>query len=178
MKKLRIYLDADEVLMDFMTPVLAKYNATYDTHLTFDQVHSWDLSTVAAPGTDIYQFMNEPAFFQTLEPLADAARVLKQLIEDGHDVFISTAAWEEAIPDKYESFKRHFPFMPFAQILMIQRKDILVGDILLDDGLHNIESSRCTYPVVMDKPWNRTYDGHRVSNLQEFYTFVQKIANS
>lgn len=176
MKKLQIFIDADETLMDFMTPLVEKYNDIYDKNVTNENIKTWNLNESLEKGTDMEQFMNEPNFFRNLKPYPNAAKVLKQLIDDGHDVFIATSAWQESIQDKYESFAEHFPFLKFEQILMIKRKDVLHGDILLDDALHNITVSNCTYPVTMDKPWNKEHDGIRVKDLNEFYDFVCEIA--
>lgn len=176
MKKLRIFLDSDEVLMNFMDPLLEKYNAYYGVNVKPTDITSWEINNSLPKGTDVYPFMKEPSFFKDLEPYPFACELIQKLMDDGHEVFIATASLEESIMDKYASFKKHFPQVKFEQILMIKRKDLLQGDILLDDGLHNISATSCKYPVIMTKGWNKEASGLRVSNLEEFYELVCAIA--
>lgn len=177
MKKLRIFLDSDEVLMDFSTPIIEMYNKEYNTNLKFKDLISWDLKECVPENTNIYQFMDKKGFFKELEPFKESVSVLKKLIADGHDVFIATAGWEEVYQDKLDSFKKHFPFLDQHQILLIKRKDVLFGDVILDDGLHNIENSICKNAIIMDKPWNQNSDKPRVKDLNEFYELINKLAN-
>lgn len=177
MNKLRIFLDADEVLVDFITPLLEKYNHTYSTSFKIEDVLDWDLNKIALEGTNFDIFIDEEDFFSNLKPYPDSFDILKKLIEDGHDVFIATAGKEETYKGKMNCFKKYFPFMDPSQIVLIKRKDILYGDILLDDAPHNISTTICKNPIIMDKPWNRHLKGPRVKSLTEFYEVVKKISN-
>ena len=103
---------------------------------------------------------------------------------DGHDVVIATASPKNGILDKIEFYEEFFPFIPFTNIIPITRKDLLRGDIMLDDAPHNLEKSQCRYPVIFDNRWNQDEEKHpflkdlkRVTSWKEFYEFVCEIAN-
>lgn len=175
--KYRIFFDADEVLMDFMGEILKNYNEFYNKNLTIDDMKYWNMQDNITDGTDINQFMDAEGFFKRLKPFPNAAKVLQQLITEGHDVYISTAVWKEGIMDKYASFEEHFPFLDFSKIIMIKDKFILNGDFMIDDKIENVATSSVRYPVLMDKPWNKDYHGaKRVYSLEEFYEYVHEIS--
>ena len=57
-------------------------------------------------------------------------------------------------------------------------KTIINGDILLDDGVHNLtdwkEAGRTA--ICMDRAWNREWSGSRVSTIAEFTDLIKQIA--
>lgn len=184
MKKLQIILDSDEVIVQNIDLLLEKYNGEYGTDLKRDELHEWDLTTVQKEGTNILKYFNEPGFFRHLPLMKDAQKIIKQLIEDGHDVVIATSSPKSGILDKIEFFEEYFPFIPFSQVIPITRKDLLKGDIMLDDAPHNLEVSSCRYPVIFDNLWNRNTEKYpflkdlkRIHSWEEFYSFVNEVAN-
>lgn len=184
MRKLQIILDSDEVIAHNIDLLLEKYNGEYGTSLTKDELHEWDLTTVQKEGTNILKYFNQPGFFRHLPVMKDAQKIIKQLIEDGHDVVIATSSPKNGILDKIEFFEEYFPFIPFSHIIPITRKDLLKGDIMLDDAPHNLEVSSCRYPVIFDNLWNRNIEKHpflkglkRIHSWEEFYDFVNEVAN-
>lgn len=184
MKKLQIILDSDEVIVENIGKVLSLYNAEYGTDLKREQIENWDLSVFQKEGTDILKYFNMPGFFRDLPQLKDSKKYVQKLIEDGHNVVIATASPKNGILDKIEFYQEHFPFIPFENIIAISRKDLLRGDIMLDDAPHNLEKSQCKYPVIFDNLWNQNTEKmpflkplKRVSSWEEFYDFVCEIAN-
>jgi 5'-nucleotidase len=185
MKQLQIILDSDGVIANTTERVLELYNKEYQCHLTKEQIVDWDLSLFQKEGTDIFKYFKIPGFFRHLPIMKDAQYFIRKLIEDGHDVVIATASPKVAIIDKIEFFEEYFPFIPYENIIPITRKDLLVGDIMLDDAPHNLKTSKCKYPVIFDNPWNRNTEGKyeflkklkRVHSWEEFYQFVNEIAH-
>ena len=52
-------------------------------------------------------------------------------------------------------------------------------DILLDDGMHNVDNSQAAYPILMRRPWNQDSIGMlAVNNYEEFLKVVEVIADS
>lgn len=171
----RFFFDADEVLFKFTERILKKYNDEYGKNLTIDDLTEWELDQNINDGTSLSKYMFEDGFFESLDTYEGAEEVLKSLIDEGHEVYISTATWKGAILDKYASFEKHFPFLDFKNIIMVKDKFLLSGDFMLDDKKENIETSSARYPVIMDRPWNQGLEGLRVKNLTEFYELVQRI---
>ncbi|WP_180953916.1 5' nucleotidase, NT5C type [Bacillus sp. M6-12] len=184
MRKLQIISDSDEVVAKNIQEVLKRYNGEYKTSLKQEELIDWDLVNFQKEGTDILKYFNEPGFFRHLEIMEEAQYYIKKIIEDGHDFIIATASPKEGIIDKIEFFEEYFPFIPFENIIPIKRKDTLVGDIMVDDAPHNLETSKCKYPVIFDCQWNRNTEKYpflkdlkRVHSWKEFYEFVCEVAN-
>lgn len=182
MRKLKIILDSDGVLVDPIAKVLRLYNKEYDCNLKIEDIHDWDLNKVQRPGTDILKYFNNPGFFRDLKPLDGAHYYLKKLIDDGHDILVATSSPKNGIIDKIDNLLELFPFFTEDQIIPISRKFWLKGDVMLDDGFHNLAYTQCEYPVVFNWNWNKTIpeefsnlDGklNRIHNWEEFYNLIK-----
>lgn len=182
MRKLQIILDSDEVIVKNLDKVLELYNGEYQVSLTREEVLDWDLTQVQKEGTNILQYFNQPGFFRHLPLIEDSYKYISKLIEDGHDVVIATSSPKNGILDKIDFFAEYFPFIPFGNVIPITRKDLLRGDIMLDDAPHNLEATQCRYPVIFDNRWNRDTEKYpflknlkRVHSWKEFYEVVCQI---
>ena len=77
--------------------------------------------------------------FLQFEPMDGALDAIDQLQNMGHEVFFaSTAPWSN--PDAWKAkrlwVEKHFPSM-WKRIFLTHRKDLLMGDILIDDRTAN-----------------------------------------
>ena len=53
-------------------------------------------------------------------------------------------------------------------------KSMIYGDIMLDDSVNNLTTSRCVLPVCFGNgKWNQEWQGARVDDWQSFYQLVQ-----
>lgn len=176
MRKLKIILDSDEVLAQTMRKVLHLYNKEYGQNFGYDDVLCWDLSKIQLPGTDMQKYFTYPNFFADLEPMKDSQEYVGLLLEQGHDVLVATASSLEGMVDKKVWVNKHFG-IPLKNIFVIDRKDVLAGDIILDDGIHNLTSACCGYPILFDRQWNKNEPGFvRALDWPHFYELVQKIS--
>lgn len=179
MKKLDIILDSDGVLADTHTLILDKYNWEYGDNLTIEHITDWNLEKFTKPGSDILKYFSKRGFFMQPDPCPGAVEVVNELCADGHNIYVATSSPKEGYEDKELWIRRHFPKIPKRNITMIHTKHLLTGDILLDDGLHNLRPTNCRHPIVMDQPWNRK-DANglvRVLDMWDFYSTVLLIAN-
>lgn len=180
MKKLKIILDCDGVLADTMKKLLKLYNSEYGLNLTKDDITAWDLRKIQKEGTDMTKYFKQRGFFGDLEPIPDSQKYVKLLQDDGHEIFVATASPVEGMVDKVMWLRENFEFIPEENIIMCTRKDVICGDVILDDGLHNLRNSSCTYKVVFDHPWNRewlsTDNFYRVKSWKHFYKLISLIS--
>lgn len=184
MRKLQIILDSDEVIVESIEKLLNLYNQEYGLNLKKEQIDNWNLSHFEKEGTDIQKYFNMPGYFRDLPLIKDAKKYIYQMVKDGHDIVIATSSPKNGILDKIEFFEEHFPFIPYQNVIPITRKDLLFGDIMLDDAPHNLEHSKCKHPVIFDNRWNRDVVKYpflknlkRVASWKEFYEFVCEVAN-
>ena len=104
------------------------------------------------------------------------------MIEDGHDVLIVTASTYVTIRAKAEKVLfKYFPFLTWDDVIVTSRKQLINGDVLIDDGVHNHYGGSYR-KILMDAIHNRGIDASvlgsvRVMNWDEAYIEVCKIAN-
>lgn len=116
-KKLRIFLDMDGVLADFEKAAQQdiKQNHNGKEPENYRPDHTLDFSKFAVmPG---------------------AKEAVQRMIDAGHDVFIaSTPPWDnkDAWGQKGVWIEEHFPMLK-KKVNLTHRKDLLIGDILIDD---------------------------------------------
>jgi len=176
-RKLRIVFDSDGVLANTQKEVLKRYNKEYGLAFTLDDITSWHLSKVEKPGTNMSKYFLEDGFFASLEPMKGAQEIVKVLSDIGDELFVATSSPVVGLVDKVLWIRKHFPQIPKDNISLITRKDLLCGDIILDDGLHNLYPSNFNYPIVFNQPWNQSPKANlvRVYDWYHFFEVVQKI---
>lgn len=172
-KKLRVVLDADAILADFMGGL---WEAIYkdcgvegDTAL----VTGWDKidAGLARPlplGRKAADYFLAPGFFLGLKPLPGAITAVKALLADGHEVVVATTPCSpHSASEKIQWFAKHFPFLDQKNIFIGHKKYMIQGDVLVDDGLHNAEDFRKHQPasvLTIAYPYNQ--DDGRVFDLR------------
>ena len=52
---------------------------------------------------------------------------------------------------------RYFPFLSWDQVIITSRKQMIRGDVLIDDGIHNLEGGEYK-KILFTAPYNRHYD--------------------
>ena len=107
---------------------------------------------------DIYKYLYNEKLFKLLSIKNNAANIIETIIKD-HEVYIVTANTSYncgVCDDKIDFIKKFLPFFPIKNVIFINNKSLLNLDILIDDGLHNLENFK-GIKVVFDRPWNQDY---------------------
>ena len=155
---MRIICDCDEVLADMMPKLIQIYNIRYNSDITIDDIVQWELPQ------DMKDIYLEPYFFFNLNHIKGAVDGVNQLIRWGHDVVIATnnSGSGEIAKEKVLWIKLHFPKLA-NNIMVGSRKDLLQGDVIIDDNADYLINSPCPIKICMDRPWNRDIDIVRLS---------------
>lgn len=156
---MRIVLDMDEVLTRTLTRWLDLYNEDVDPEWqrTLEDIKGWNIQFWVKPDVDIYSYLALPKFYRDMQPVEGAVEGVNGLLDDGHDVVIATAVPHSApdgFGDKLRWLEEWIPRFPRKSFVAVSRKELVQGDVLLDDGTHNLVD----WPgiaVCMDRPWNR-----------------------
>jgi len=177
-KKLTIVVDMDEVLADTFEIWLKLYNHDYNDFLTKEDIRGWNAHLWVKPecNTKMYNYLNQENFFLNMVPISGAIDGMKKLIDMGHDVIIATATPRSsriANEEKKNWIRKHLPFFDLNNFSDMHRKDLLAGDVLFDDGIHNLSSFK-GISICMDRPWNR---GEELCDIRVncWEQFVQQV---
>ena len=155
-----ILVDMDDTIEQLVKAWVRRVNEKYGRHVSMDEVTSWNVQA-PYPGLtreQVYGVTDEPGFWKTVEPMPGAAEGLKHLIAEGHEVFIVTATpYQHMLEKMSELLFKYFPFLTWDQVIITSRKQMVRGDVLIDDGIHNLEGGSYR-KILFTAPHNRYYD--------------------
>jgi len=155
---MRILLDMDGVVADFLGLLLKQYN-----HLTGENVKRQDIrhvrvgKSVKDPMT-IRKLIESTGFIRNLDPLPGAIDGVNSLVKGGHDVvFVSNGTnCETSGHEKRDWLKYHFnKTWDIVPLVLTYHKYLVRGDCLVDDNpkhLRNLDKS--TTPLLWNHPYN------------------------
>ena len=185
MKKFTILVDMDDTIENLLEGWVSWINAKYGTTVDWHDIRSWDIS-INFPGLTKEQLF-EPFyiddFWDWVKPIPYATEMLHQLLVDGHDIYIVSATTPETLPAKMERVLfRYFPYLKWENVIIASRKQMIRGDILIDDGVHNLVGGDYIR-ILMNAPHNRDFDEKaygmtRVYGWAEIYAMITEMANS
>jgi 5'-nucleotidase len=138
----------------------------------------WDLANILSPEVTkiIFEEINrEPKFFYNLPAKEGAIEGIRKLSRFYDVVFVSAGEYY-SYEDKYHWIEKHLPFLPRPNLILTHRKDLVIGDVLVDDGPHNILTSPAKTKIIFDKPWNRGLKGF--PRVTHWFELVDKLLPS
>ncbi|MEG1882292.1 MAG: hypothetical protein RR224_01055 [Clostridia bacterium] len=185
MKQLTVLVDMDDTIECLCDAWIACLNSKHGTHVLPDDITSWCMDDAFPTLTkqEIYAPLYDESFWSTVKPKKGAAKYLRRLKEDGHLVLIVTTSSYRALHAKMDDVLfKYFPFIEWDDVIITARKQLISGDVLIDDGVHNLEGGEYL-KLLMDAPHNRSYDAqsnciHRVKDWDEVYSMVSAYANA
>lgn len=177
-----LLIDVDNVLRDIITPMCTIYNAEFGTKLTPADVKHWDLAETFKEVEEAYVkeyfFQDRAHAMQIFEHAPLQEELIPYMIQGlhkRHDIHLVTDQLPQNIPFTLTWLYAHN--IPFKGIHFTKDKSKVLGDILLDDGVHNLEAvaKNGTIPIVRTQPWNKFYDGGRVNAFNEFVYLLNNL---
>lgn len=126
--------------------------------------------------------LNTAEFWGKIAPMQNAQDILKKLIDDGHTIRIVTASHYATVPAKIKRLLEMYPYLKWEDVIVASDKSLIFGDIMIDDGTHNLEVTSCGLAVLFDRPHNRSYNDEaagmvRVETWDEIYEVVSEFAD-
>ena len=178
-----ILVDMDDTIEQLLKTWLARINEQCGRCVAPDDVKEWNLAA-AYPGLtqeQVYGVADVPGFWKDVEPVPGAAEALKHFMDEGHEVYIVTATESGHVEEKMRDVLfRYFPFLSWSQVIITSRKQLIRGDVLIDDGIHNLEGGAYR-KILVTAPYNRYYDAEangmiRVHNWDEIVRIIDEMA--
>ena len=177
-----ILVDMDDTIEQLLDAWIRRTNEKYGRDVAYEDIRSWDVSE-AYPGLtreQVYAIPMEPGFWKTVKPVPGAAEALQRLMAAGHEVYIVTATLQDNVPEKMDDLLfRYFPFLSWNQVIITHRKQLIRGDVLIDDGVHNLEGGEFG-KLLMTAPHNVGFDAEahgmiRVNNWAEIEEVISAL---
>ena len=155
---MRIGIDCDDVINNLVLAWIECYNKDYDDNLKIEDIKSWDIGSYSKIGNKFYEYLGDGKLFKMLSINDGAAEVIEKLCEN-NEVYIVTAnaSYNTGVcDDKVDFIKKFMPLFPIKNIIFINNKSLLDLDVLIDDGLHNLEHFKGKR-VLFQRPWNENW---------------------
>lgn len=148
---MKIWVDLDEVLAQFLDAFLAYHNDTYGTDYTFDQAFDYDFWKVRGGTREeimdkVHDFHKTP-YFKNIKPVEWALSVLQRLKSEWHQLYLITSRQDYIEEHTKKRIQKHFPnifsdffFVNHFSNSWIQRNKSDICDevwieIMIDDSL-------------------------------------------
>lgn len=179
---LKILVDADDVLENLCEVWVGELNRIYGTSVELCNIKEWDMQLVFPQLTreEIYAPINDDSFWDKLKPIDGSQAALEHFQENGHEVFIVTATDPRYSKHKIEVLLNMFPTIDIDHIILTHIKQMVNGDVLIDDGIHNLIGGNYK-KILVDRPHNRNIDDtaygiYRVKSWTEIEEIINRMS--
>lgn len=182
MRKLTILFDADDVAEDLLSLWVGLLNRKYGSNVSPDDVTDWNVAKFF-PGLDdrqVFGVLDEPGIWRDLLPMDGAVEALTKLRSDGHDLYLVTNTDYRHCREKFDRILEFFPFLDSRRIIITANKQMVSGDILIDDAPFNLDGGPW-HKILFDRPHNRKWDENefgavRVRDWAQIYTLITEFS--
>lgn len=174
-----ILCDADDTIENLLDCWISALNAKYGTSVTPQEVTDWDVSLFFPTLTrdQVYSPITEKDIWKNLDRIPNCYDVLKE-INEKHTLRIVTATHYNTCDKKIERILELFPFLHWNQFIITAHKQLVHGDYLIDDGVHNVVGGDYQ-GILFSRPHNSSFDAEengviRVSDWNEIRSIIFK----
>ena len=180
-----ILVDMDDTIENLGLAWVEYLNKKYDKNVDWFSIRNWDMQ-VSYPSLsvdEIYGALNDEDLWNKVTVKEDAVHYVKKLMDEGHEVYIVTAAWYTTVAPKVQKcLFKYFPFIQRKQVIITTNKHLIKGDILIDDNPLNLIGSEC-FGILFTAPHNLEYDDSeadlvRVDNWKSAYLIIQSCQDA
>lgn len=152
-----LLLDMDACIANLEGPWLDAYNRDYNDNLTPDKITDWEIQDFVKPecGAKIFDYLSVPGFYESLPVIPgsqDAVAYIDRLTDraghQAYEIFVVTSGTNHpCIPSqKVTWMAKHFPWIDAKHIITCYHKELVKGDVLIDDSPKNAKKYRRAWP--------------------------------
>jgi len=174
-----ILIDIDDTLISTLPAWIDRLNRRYGTYVKPEDIDQWNIEPFF-PGLSpdkIYRPLHEEELWQNVQPKPGAVEYLSKLVLQ-YKVYLCTCASpaQTALKIKYP-LRKYFPFIGSEQIIVTSVKQMIRGDVLVDDAIQNLRGGDYD-KLLMTSPHNSKFDANangiiRVNSWEEIYTTIR-----
>lgn len=172
-----VLVDVDSTIADLMPEWLRLYNNDYSDRLSPDMIKDWEMTKFVHLdcGTKIYSYLLRDDLYDGVKQVVGALDGCNYIESLGHRVvFVSSGVYSYP---KFRWMERHgFNTGKWgSNYIVCHDKSLIKGDLLIDDGIHNIEAFGVWNSLLFDQPWNRTFVApFRVSSWRDVCKYFEE----
>lgn len=159
---MRILVDMDGVVADFMTPILDMYNNDYNDNLTAFDICYHGLHDIVKEecGRNVYRYFHKRGLFIGLKPIDGAIEHVTALQRANNEIIFVTKPVGHSlscVAEKQSWVDKYFPTIGSENMVFTGKKHLVHGTVLIDDLASNLYwfSGR---KILFDQPWNQKLD--------------------
>ena len=157
-------------------------NDHYNTDVSYEDISEWKIYKFfeGIPKEEVYKPLFEEEFWKTVTPKLDAIKYMNILNEEGYDIYLCTSTDYRNVRVKFESIvQKYFPYISWNKVIVCNKKQMISGDILIDDGVHNLVGGSYL-KILLTTPHNRSFDAEgngifRADNWEDIYNIIHLI---
>lgn len=175
-----ILIDCDETIWNLLEAWVSVLNKRYNENVLWQNVNTWDMSAVYPNLTkqQIYEPLCEEELWELVKPKFDAVKYVPKLYEEGHEVYFVTSTDYRNIKFKVKLLEDFFPDIPIQNLITTYHKNLIKGDILIDDYINNFKG--VDGGILFTAPYNKDIDVeslglYRCNDWEEIYNHINDI---
>ena len=176
--RLCILVDIDDVCNNLMETTLEFFNRENVTSYVLEDFTDYGIHNCISEedANKMHQLFLRKDLWEAVRPTRDAQMTLKQMLNDGHEVYLCTATHYANASWKGEWLAKYFSFFPWENVFIGAHKEKIDAHYLIDDNLDHLKK-RPYGRVCITRPWNQhirddVYDIIRVNSLGEAYKAI------
>lgn len=183
-KKFTVAVDLDDTVWDFVSPLLERYNETYNDNVRKEQITDWNIHSFLKPECkSIFAEFGDDDFYSKLRIKPSTKRRLK-FINRHANLYFVTACHSATMLNRSKALARELPWFDDSQLVKLNTKQKFRCSYLIDDYIDN-----CMYSdgesYLVAQPWNnkvsfetvRRYSDLEYHCLPKRVTDVDKALN-
>ena len=178
-----IICNIDGVLNNLTQAAIDICNEHMGTNLKIDDITSYNFDEcLSADIADKFiGLFKLKEFCNNLHPIEGSQKYLRQLIKNGHQVYLSAATDPVSFEWKCQWIKQYFNFIPTDNIIRIMDTSLLKCDVMIGDCLDNLAGGNICEKICLDYPYNRdtskdyAYDIYRANNWRDIVYIINDI---
>lgn len=147
-----ISVDMDDVLYDFVKPLLHKYNLLYNDNVQYEDITDWNIHQFLKPECENVFALCTAGFFDSLHIDKDVVDWLTILNEIADLKFVSACA-SETVPWRATLLRRELPFFRDDMLVKLSDKSLIKADYLIDDNEDHCNATDAR-AFLISRTWN------------------------
>lgn len=192
MKKIRIGIDVDNVIVDFSKRFVEEFNKLTGKSLSRNEINKWNLKDVIdelyvneIDGQIANELLASGVLMHNMSYKETAKETLIKMSKNELvEIVIITALQKELIYLRKQWFKEEFPDMNYELHFEANKSKIHLEnpiDYLIDDGVHNLDDLSMYIPkencICIEEPYNKDCGYIRVKTLKDAYEYILNKEN-